>query len=770
MASFVRGFGLSGMWCLVAAMAVAAGPADVALRSPPAERIPVAEMQPAIEGAVSAGVASILARILAEGNDSGLAYPPAMTRKAIGTKSVPARRVTYTEPVIEWEYAQVEQLVPETSAGQPTGGFVKRKVSVPVRSKQVGTRTREHLVPDPNGTETMEVNEYGPGGPDIYGANVFGLNAMALFTLIRAGHPHHEATERLAQSLADKIGAYGIPDTTFDVAWLAAAFAALGKDSLHAPWTEKLVSKLIDGQIREKGEPRGLWGPVCIHYPYFAKLFEMQGQLQHQLDVELPKLLERTPPQQQEPLIKQGKEMRKVYFEFLKAFRAASSQGTRMMAITRQWQADERTVLPGLPYYVYNRVVADIESTAVALFALAEAEKAGMLPAESDRVAIRGRKVHPPEKTEAALKLAGEKLGDAIGQDGSCRALTFQATNTGFDKSKLPIPGLPWKGKWSPLVDLETAVTCANGLVAIDMLTAASAEAAKPVADKRAPTRDRVLAIAQRWYDDSAVGSKVKWVEPFDTLVVTQAELAKSGTLSVPEAKPMAVAELPWGGRNAQYAVLPGFGRGFADVPAKDLVEQPLYRKVAYRLLGLQDANGQWTAKPGHVSSASAALMMSLYAEALHQSYQAIAPKEPKRANSFYELMYSNFGSGDDSQGFATLASLLFLLPAIEGPAKLGGVPILPAPAAPAEDADPAKPPPPPLPPATAAARGAERPNAARAAVYDAILAAAAVPAPAAPAAAPAAAKPDAAPPAKPAEPVADDGLGKVEDLLKPTP
>jgi hypothetical protein len=131
--------------------------------------------------------------------------------------------------------------------------------------------------------------------------------------------------------------------------------------------------------------------------------------------------------------------------------------------------------------------------------------------------------------------------------------------------------------------------------------------------------------------------------------------------------------------------------------------------------------------------------------------------------------MYSNFESNDDNQGYATLASLLFLLPAIEGPVKLGGVPILPPPAAPAEEADPAKPQPPP--PATAAARGVERPNPTRAAVYEAVLAAAAVPAPAAaPAATPAAAKPDAKPPAKPAEPVEDDGLGKVEDLLKPTP
>ena len=775
---------LSRMCCLLVAFAGPAGaaaPADKALRAPPAEQIPVAEMKPAVEGAVAAGVASLTARILAEGNDFGLAFPPRVSRKMIGTKSAPARRVTVEEPIYEVEYADVEQLVPETSAGQPTGGFVRKKVRVAVRQKLVGKRSREHLVPDPKGQETMNVPEYGPGGPDVYEASQFGLNGMTLYVLARSGHAHHEATERLAQSLSDKLDAYGIPDTTFDVAWLAAGFTALGKDSLHASLAERLVSKLIDGQIREKGAPRGLWGPVCIHYPYFAKLFVMQGQLHQQLEVELPKMLERATPQQQEALAKQGREMRKVYFQFLKAYRAASSQGTRMMDITRNWQADEQTVLPGLPLYIYNRVVADVESTAVALFALAEADKAGMLPDETERVEIRGRKVHPAEKTEAALKLAGEALGDAVGKDGGFRALTLQATNTGFDKSGMPIPGLPYKGTWPPLVDVETGVTCASGLVAIDALAAVNDKAAAPVAERREAVRDRVLALAQRWYDDTAVGKATAWHAPFDTLKVTDGELAKSPLLPVPEAKPAAVGELPWGGRNAQYAVLPGFAAAFADVPAKGRLDDPLYRKLAFRLVGLQDPYGQWTGPQGLFSSGDSALAMAQHAESLHKRYQVNAPKDPKTVHSYHQLEYgvrhAGWSSNDEGQGFATLASLLFLLPAVEGPVPIAGVPILPEPAADegdkgAEGEAQAKKQP--LPPATAAARGVERPNAARAAVYEAILAAAGVKPPEPAVATAPAAKPDDAPPADstPAQqsPEEDDGLGKVEDLLKPAP
>jgi hypothetical protein len=765
---------VSSICCLLVACAglAHAAPADKALRAPPAEQIPVAEMKPAVEGAVAAGVASVMARVLAEGNDSGLAFPPRVARKVIGTKSVPARRVTIEEPV--YEYAEVEQLVPETSAGQATGGFVRKKVRVPVR--QTGKRTRERLVQDPEGQETMDVPEFGPGGPDVYEANQFGLNGMALYVLARAGHAHHEAAERLAQSLSEKLDAYGIPDTTFDVAWLAAGFTALGKDSLHAPLGERLVSKLIDGQIREKGAPRGLWGPVCIHYPYFAKLFAMQGQLHQQLEVELPKMLERATPQQQEALAKQGREMRKVYFAFLKAYRAASSQGTRMMDITRNWQADEQTVLPGLPLYIYNRIVADVESTAVALFALAEAEKAGMLPNETERVEIRGRKVQPAEKTEAALKLAGEALGDAVEKDGGCRALTLQAVNTGFDKSGLPIPGLPYKGTWPPLVDLETGVTCASGLIAIDALAKVSEKAAAPVVERREAVRDRVLALAQRWYDDTTVGKAAAWVAPFDTLKVTAGELAKSATLPVPEATPTAVGTLPWGGRNAQFAVLPGFAAAFADVPAKARLDDPLYRKLAFRLVGLQDAYGQWTGPEGLFSSGDAALAMAQHAESLHKRYQVNAPQDPNVVHSYLQLEYgqrhSGWSTNDDGQGFATLASLLFLLPALEGPVPIAGVPILPEPvAAAAEEGDSKKQP---LPPATAAARGVERPNAARAAVYEAILATAGVKPPEPAVATAPAAKPDEAPPAQspPAQPALeeDDGLGKVEDLLKPAP
>jgi hypothetical protein len=490
--------------------------------------------------------------------------------------------------------------------------------------------------------------------------------------------------------------------------------------------------------------------------------------LHQQLEVELPKMLERATPQQQEALAKQGREMRKVYFEFLKAYRAASSQGTRMMEITRDWQADEQTVLPGLPLYVYNRVVADVESTAVALFALATAKQAGMLPAETERVAIRGRKVHPAEKTEATLKLAGETLGEAIAKDGVCRALTLQTVNTGFDKAGLPIPGLPYKGTWPALLDLETAVTCASGLVAIDALTAASAEAAKPVAVRRQPVRDRVLALAQRWYDDSAVGRNVRWHAPFDQLQVTDGELADSARVPVPEAKAVPVADLPWGGRHAPYAVLPGFAAAFADVPADRRLDDPLYRKLAFRLVGLQDAHGQWTAAPGRFSSGDVALAIERSAASLHNRYQVKAPNDRQQAHSYHELAHISSASNDDGQGFATLASLLFLLPAVEGQAKLAGVPILPESGAAADESEPTKRP---LSPATAAAQGVERPNVARAAVYESILAAVGAKPEKAPAVAAAPAEKPDAPAAPPAPaPEEDDGLGKVEDLLKPAP
>lgn len=61
-----------------------------------------------------------------------------------------------------------------------------------------------------------------------------------------------------------------MPDTTWDLAWLTAAFATMPTNRFGTA-TEMLASKLMDGQILD-GTARGLWGPTCINTPLLADM------------------------------------------------------------------------------------------------------------------------------------------------------------------------------------------------------------------------------------------------------------------------------------------------------------------------------------------------------------------------------------------------------------------------------------------------------------------------------------------------------------------
>lgn len=781
---------LGGMACGAAfsgehSHAAAPSPA-AALAAPAAEHIPAEQLGPAVEQAVANGVASILARVLAEDNELGLAYPPVVSLKQIGTKQLPARKVTYERPIYKEEYKEVEQLVPEVSAGQATGGFVRAKVRVLVKRTQVGSEKRDHWIPDPKGTETHSFPDFERSGPAHYEPNTLAFNGMALYVLAKSGHAGHPATERLVAALAEALNDLGLPDHTFDLAWLTAGFAALGRESDHSRLAKDLASKLVDGQIREKGEPRGLWGPVCIHGPYFLKLFEAYGSLHHELEVNVPKRLEAASPQQQPALIKQAQELKKAENELKRAYSQASLQATRMREITEPYlMAGDQAVIPGLPLYVYNRVVADVESTAAAAFALAEAERQGTLPAETNRFAVRGKKLLPAEKTAPSLKLAAEKLASEIGEDGGCAGLTFEAVNTAFDRSSFGIPDVPYAGTFPPLLDLETAVTSASGHAALAWLAEAEPDVvkAKSFTAARDRARERVVALADRWYAESAKGFRKPWPSVYTPLTVSHADLAKSALLTLPRREPMKVTDLPWGRPTANYEVLPAFSALFGGVRGAKLLDDERYRRLAYRLVGLQEPSGQWLgASLDLFSSAKDALAINEMASAW-QPLLALKRDIGRPDPLPYEQMRSPRWAGrhprypvssamrGDTGCHATLASLVFLVQAVEQPVSLAGVTLAPEAGAapsgePAADGEPKR-----MTPVEAASKP-ERPNTARAALFEAVLSSQRVSTAEVPAAKPAPATPaTAAPPAaaeaKPAEP-ADPNLGKIEDLFTP--
>jgi hypothetical protein len=716
---------------------------------------------------------------MAPSNPQKLAFPPAQTlvTRVVEIEKIPAKRVSQEQPVWEHEYGEVEKLVPIIESGQPTGRFQKVKQRVVVKSKQVGTTTRTVLVPDPYGTETIErpktVRE--PGGPAAWAPNLPGLNGMALYVLVKAGLGKHPATVKHAAALAAHADqTKGLPDTTFDVAWMAAGFAALGAESPHAALADRLLGKLVDGQIRE-GKIDGMWGPVCANTLHFGRLFNVNQKVREELDVNIPKLLATANPVQTKQIVATGEAMRAVATAYDRTHRDVFRLGMRLKEIQGPFGIADTDTVPGVPFNAFQWVVTDIESTEAATFALAEAQRREMLPEETERIAIKGKKIHPPSKTDAVLKAAAKRLAEALERDEATTGLVQVALNKGLDKTGFPV-ALVTDGEAPPaLFDTATACTAVAAQATVEWLVEADPDLAKLLDPARKGAHDRAKRIAARWFAESAVPTAPVWQGVYQATTVSHADLKKSATVPAP-AKAADVDALPMGPAGCLYRLVPGFRGLFTDkTSAKDRLADGLFRQIAYRLVVLQDQNGQWSS-PGNqfLSSALEALNIARAANDQH----AALNRGPGKINLPDPLPYETLltlrlprvlPSGavhPDAAAFATLSSLVFLVDGLEKPVSLEGIPIHPTTATepPKEPGDAAPPPVPWAAPADAA-RSVARPNAALPALVDAATAAAGSAITNPP---PAVAAPAGKPPAKPEKKTDDDDVGTFEDLLTP--
>ena len=747
--------------------------------APAGDQIPTTVLAPAIRQSVANGAAALVARIMAPSNPQKLAFPPAQTlvTRVVEIEKIPAKRVSQEQPVWEHEYGEVEKLVPIIESGQPTGRFQKVKQRVVVKSKQVGTTTKTVLVPDPYGTETIErpktVRE--PGGPAAWAPNLPGLNGMALYVLVKAGLGKHPATVKHAAALAAHADqTKGLPDTTFDVAWMAAGFAALGAESPHAALADRLLGKLVDGQIRE-GKIDGMWGPVCANTLHFGRLFNVNQKVREELDVNIPKLLATANPVQTKQIVATGEAMRAVATAYERTHRDVFRAGMRLKELQGPLGIADTDTVPGVPFNTFQWLVTDLESTEAAAFALAEAQRAGMLPAETERIAIKGKKVHPPSKTDAVLKAAARRLAEALERDEATTGLVQVALNKGLDKTGFPV-ALVTDGEAPPaLFDTATACTAVAAQATVEWLVEADPDLAKLLDPARKGAHDRAKRIAARWYAESAVPTGPVWQGVYQASTVSHADLKKSATLPAP-AKATDVDALAMGPSGCLYRIVPGFRGLFTDrASAKERLADGLFRQIAYRLVVLQDQNGQWSSGGNQfLSSALEALNIARMAAEQH----AALNRDPGKINLPDPLPYETLltlrlprvlPSGavhPDAAAFATLSSLVFLVDGLEKPVSLEGIPIHPTTATepPKEPGDAAPPPVPWAAPADAA-RSVTRPNAALPALVDAATAAAGSAITNPP---PAVAAPSGKPPAKPEKKTDDDDVGTFEDLLTP--
>jgi hypothetical protein len=652
------------------------------LTAPSADLISAEDLAPAVQQSVANGVATLIARITAEDNPWSVAFPPLQRVRVDGYKEVKAKRVESEHPV--YEQVEVEMIEEVIESGKRTGRFhkVKRKVN---SNKKIGTTTHSHLTPDPNGTEMMKVPIYAKDGPAVWRAYLPGLNGMALYVLAKAGLGEHPATVAHAAALAEQTtDDIGLPDLTFDVAWMAAGFAALGPDSPHEKLARRLLSKLIDGQIKEKGDLEGLWGPVCVNFTYFGKLMTIGQMILHELNEVIPKKMQTATPAEQKKIIALGKDMKAFASIYEKTQRDVFRAGTRLKDIVYSFNVSETLTLPGLPFNAYQWVVSDVESTEAAAFAIAVGKKAGLLPRETQRGEVKGKKVVPPLKTDAVLRTAAKRLAAAIDEDGGATALAFATENKALKDTGFPAPLLN-NDKLPQQFDIQTARTCVAAQDAIESLVAADASLGKGLSEPRKRAHDRAAQIAARWYKESANPAADAWKGIYMGISISHADLEKSRELPSLPSSESAVEALPWGPPGSLYRIVPGFRGLFADADAKDRYKDDLFRQIAYRLVALQDQSGQWsgTGSPTFSTAVDSAVIDAIafaWHHHLNREGELKNVPDPIPYQVMLDRHHGNWmGEGNnDAAMVPTLASLVFLVEAIEQPVSLDGIAILP--------------------------------------------------------------------------------------------
>jgi hypothetical protein len=309
-----------------------------------------------------------------------------------------------------------------------------------VSREKVGTKMVEQLVRDPNGSIVKTHDSEAIHGYYLQ-HGVLGMNAMALLALYEAGVP--ESDERL-QTLTEQIGLlitdYGLPDSTWDLAWLSAAFAYVQNDDFEEPVFKAALNKLLDGQITY-GKARGMWGPICINMELLAAAMNVEAGLAVQLAAEKKKLAERPDSDSQQATVDEMESLQAAVFDM---YEMISRHGHRYnsaiggLKFSMQNSIDYLdTTATGLPFLIYEQSAADLDSTALAVYAIHKVlERRGDLPDEtihpSNPVPGRGQRMSrlrlsnregppllPGERTSAIMARAANALATIQGRDGT---------------------------------------------------------------------------------------------------------------------------------------------------------------------------------------------------------------------------------------------------------------------------------------------------------------------------------------------------------------
>jgi len=446
--------------------------------------IPHDELTTAVASSIAAGADYLLMSINETNGWTFVLRPPEVphgsTAVRLVTNTYSEVEVTYRYETRVVYYEEYETQVQRPSDSSGTPGTIetvkkRRRINSPAeaRNPRYVTRTTEHVRhPEGPHTRTTTTLRRDPDGPitrvhtvrragvaDFWPTGFLGQNAMALLALLKSGVPEtHEAVDGLIVSLTQALQGYGEPDTTWDLAWLAAAFSHVENPDHHAR-RDSLLNKLLDGQITTR-PARGLWGPVCIN-------MEMLGLFLSHYHAVMAQGQGRPHADREWEIIQLGNLGRRI-----------AQQGIRFSHIQQwyelglnEWNVEGRDVIiEGLPYSIYTETFADLESTAVALFALREAAARGVLPAETRRPdRAPGRERWPRgERVEAILERTAQALSQLQAPDGAWPEANIQQPP--HPHRALQVGGMPAYAKLE-LPDERTAVSTAYGCAAIERLS-----------------------------------------------------------------------------------------------------------------------------------------------------------------------------------------------------------------------------------------------------------------------------------------------------------
>lgn len=293
-----------------------------------------------------------------------------------------------------------------------------------ISRRQIGFHNETVLYEDPNGT-IVRKSEI-PTGPiigDLWQPGFLGQNAMVLYALLKAGVPEYEPNvQKLAQSLKRAVTEFDVPDVTWDVAWLSAAFCNL-TEGQYETVRNRTVNRLLDGQIAD-GTARGLWGPVCINMRLLAAFIAYDQSLDR--EHERLKAWAEARPRARD---RAGKVLavEDIQQRLFDVCMQISQHGHRFDKVTERFKLDDgqdlgtlrETWTAGVPYFFYNQTLADMDSTALALFAIREAAESGFLPDATVHPTVNQRVLLPPEKTSAILARAANAIAARQRKDGT---------------------------------------------------------------------------------------------------------------------------------------------------------------------------------------------------------------------------------------------------------------------------------------------------------------------------------------------------------------